>query len=154
VYSPAECDALVALASADLVWVDDLSDSGWVMERLTGAVAAANRALFGFDIEDSAESAQIACYGAERQGHFGWHSDIGDGRLAARRKLTIVAQLSPAGAYDGGALEIRPSAQTVTADRAQGSVTLFPSYLLHRVTPVTAGARFSLTLWSHGPGFR
>ncbi len=173
VFAPAECDRLVALARsapsaaarlvgnrgsdmrrADLVWIDDLPGCDWVMERLMATVAAANREVFAFDIEDFAESAQIARYGAERQGHFDWHSDIGDGRLAARRKLTIVAQLSPAGAYDGGALEIRPSAHTVAADRAQGSVTLFPSYLLHRVTPVTAGERFSLTLWSHGPAFR
>lgn len=173
VFSPAECDRLVALARgapaaaarlvgnrgsdmrrADLVWIDDLPGCDWVMERLMAAVAAANREVFAFDIEGFDESAQIARYGAERQGHFDWHSDIGEGRLAARRKLTIVAQLSPGDAYEGGALEIRPSAQTVVADRRQGNVTLFPSYLLHRVTPVTAGERFSLTLWSHGPAFR
>lgn len=173
VFSADECARLVALAQAapaaaarlvgnvgsdmrraDLVWVDDLPDSGWVMDRLTRAVAAANRETFGFDIEDFAESAQIARYGAERQGHFDWHSDIGEGRLAVRRKLTIVAQLSDPADYAGGALEIRPSAHVVQADRARGSVTLFPSYLLHRVAPVTAGVRFSLTLWSHGPSFR
>ncbi|MBC7479423.1 MAG: 2OG-Fe(II) oxygenase, partial [Pseudorhodobacter sp.] len=31
---------------------------------------------------------------------------------------------------------------------------VFPSFVLHRVTPVTAGERWSLTLWSHGPAFR
>lgn len=173
VFSAQECAALVALAGqapaaparlvgnvgsdmrrADLVWVDDLPDAAWVMDRLVRAVAEANRETFGFAIDGFDESAQIARYGAERQGHFDWHSDIGEGPLAARRKLTIVAQLSAPGDYAGGALEIRPSAQVVQADRAQGSVTLFPSYLLHRVTPVTDGVRHSLTLWSHGPAFR
>lgn len=172
-FTPAECDGLAACAMAapqaparlvggqgsdlrraDLVWIDDLPGCGWVMDRLVQAVAAANRDSFGFDLDDFAESAQIARYGAERQGHFDWHSDIGEGRLAARRKLTIVVQLSPPDAYEGGALELRPSAHVVTAEREQGSMTLFPSYLLHRVTPVTSGTRFSLTLWSHGPAFR
>lgn len=40
------------------------------------------------------------------------------------------------------------------AKRAQGGVIVFPAFLLHRVTPVTAGVRHSLTLWAHGPAFR
>lgn len=174
VFSPAECAALIDAARqaparearlvgqtrdtdirrAELVWLDDLPGMDRVMDRLSETVREANRAVFGFDLTDFAESAQIARYGAERQGHFGWHSDIGEGRLAARRKLTVVAQLSPPGDYDGGALELQPSGHVVTADRAQGGVILFPAYLLHRVTPVTAGVRYSLTLWAHGPAFR
>lgn len=115
--------------------------------RLSGASGWID--LDGFD-----ESAQVARYGAERQGHFGWHADIGDGRLAGRRKLTMVVQLSDADAYRGGALEVMPSAHTVEASRERGSATLFPSFLLHRVTPVEEGARHSLTIWAHGPGFR
>ena len=44
----------------------------------------------------------LARYGAERAGHFDWHSDIGDGPLARQRKLTMVVQLSEPGAYRGG----------------------------------------------------
>ena len=43
---------------------------------------------------------------------------------------------------------------TVTAGIARGTATLFPSYMLHRVTPVTEGIRHSLTVWAHGPAFR
>ena len=42
----------------------------------------------------------------------------------------------------------------IEAERARGSATLFPSYLLHRVTPVEAGERHSMTIWAHGPAFR
>ena len=96
----------------------------------------------------------MARYGAEREGHFAWHADIGDGPLAARRKLTMVVQLSDGAGYEGGALEVMPSAQEVVASRGRGSATLFPSFLLHRVTPVTGGERHSLTTWAHGPAFR
>jgi PKHD-type hydroxylase len=174
VLSPDECSSLTNLASsaplregglvggvsderirrAGLVWVDDLADAGWVMDRMVGTVAKANRETFGFDLTDFAESAQIARYGSDRQGHFDWHSDIGAGEFAARRKLTVVVQLSSGGDYTGGDLELRPDSGIQSASREIGCATLFPSFVLHRVTPVTAGVRWSLTLWAHGPAFR
>ena len=46
------------------------------------------------------------------------------------------------------------TALLVESTDARGSATLFPSYLLHRVTPVEAGERHSMTIWAHGPAFR
>jgi PKHD-type hydroxylase len=110
--------------------------------------------MFQFDLTEFAESAQIARYGAERQGHFDWHSDIGDGQVARKRKLTVVVQLSEPANYTGGTLEIMASNATTTGQKDRGTATVFPSYLLHRVTPVEEGERFSLTVWAHGPQFR
>ncbi len=142
------------LRRADLVWVDDVPGTSWIMERIIDLVRVANRDLFQFDLSDFAESPQIARYGAEREGHFDWHADIGDGVVAARRKLTMVVQLSADDGYAGGVLEIMPSANVVEAGRGRGTATIFPAFQLHRVTPVTRGERFSLTVWAHGPGFR
>jgi PKHD-type hydroxylase len=172
--SPAECDLLVTLAGAaeladaglvgkttshdlrraDLAWLDDLPGAAPVMDRLIRLVAQANRDAFDIDLADFAESAQIARYGAERAGHFGWHSDIGKGTHASRRKLTVVVQVSDPGDYDGGTLELWPDANITTAPRGRGTAVLFPSFVLHRVTPVTRGVRWSLTLWAHGPAYR
>jgi PKHD-type hydroxylase len=168
--SPAECDAVIAAAQAgqmrsaglvgavsdasvrraDIVWVDDLAGMGWVMDRMVGVVSQANRA-FGFDVQGFEESAQVARYDAGA--HFDWHADIGVGVAAARRKLTVVVQLSEP-AYAGGVLEVRSSHAVLQADVTRGMASVFPSYTLHRVTPVTAGVRWSLTLWAHGPAFR
>ena len=171
--SASECDRLVALCAAaplkdaglvratnhqirraDLVWLDDLPGAAWVIDRMIGVVAEANRESFGFDLTDFAESPQVARYTAEREGHFDWHTDIGAGVLAAKRKLTVVVQLSDPAAYDGGGLELRPDSNVHAAARDQGTAMIFPSFVLHRVTPVTQGTRWSLTLWSHGPAFR
>jgi PKHD-type hydroxylase len=141
------------LRRAELAWVDDLADGAWIMDRMVRVVADANK-VFDFALDDFAESAQIARYGAEGLGHFDWHSDIGAGALAARRKLTIVVQLSDPADYTGGQLELQPDSHVRLADRTQGTATIFPSFVLHRVTPVTAGTRWSLTLWAHGPAFR
>lgn len=173
-FTPAECARIVALAAeagrtdaglvggianhnlrrADIAWLDEAEGAGWVMDRLIRLVADANRSAFGFDLTDFAESPQVACYDAARQGHFGWHADIGDGPVARRRKLTLVIQLSPAQDYTGGTLQIMADANTRDAPAEQGSAALFPSFVLHRVTPVTGGTRHSLTVWAHGPAFR
>jgi len=125
------------LRRADLVWLDEVDGTSWVMDRMIDLVRVANRDVFDFDITDFAESPQVARYSADRTGHFGWHSDVGEGRLAERRKLTIVVQLSEPGSYTGGDLEVMPGAGTLAADRARGTATLFPAFVLHHVTPVT-----------------
>jgi len=142
------------LRQADLVWLDDVEGMGWVMERLTELVRKSNRDLFDFDLREFAESPQVARYQSSNKGHFAWHSDIGQGVAAARRKLTLVLQLSKSSSYEGGDLEVMPSARVVAVNRAQGCVCVFPSFLLHHVTPVTRGVRHSLTVWAHGPAFR
>ncbi len=172
--SRADCDRLIALVGAqplkdagltggttahqirraEIAWLDDLPQAAWVMDRMIGFVARANRESFGFDLTNFGESAQVARYVAEREGHFDWHSDIGAGQWAAKRKLTVVVQLSDPADYDGGALELRADSNIARAPQARGLATIFPAFVLHRVTPVTAGTRWSLTLWAHGPGFR
>jgi PKHD-type hydroxylase len=142
------------IRAAGLVWVDDLPGASWLMNRMVALVRQANRTGPGFDLTDFAESAQLARYAANRQGHFDWHSDIGAGALAARRKLTVVVQLSDPRDYEGGLLELRPNSAVIAAPRGLGQAVVFPSFVLHRVTPVTAGVRWSLTLWAHGPAFR
>lgn len=139
---------------AGIAWLDDLREGAWAMERMIALVARANRESFGFDLSDFGESAQIARYRAEEGAHFDWHSDIGAGAQAARRKLTVVVQLSDPAGYQGGQLELWARNTPLAAPQAQGTATVFPSFVLHRVTPLTAGVRWSLTLWAHGPAFR
>tara|TARA_R110002110_G_scaffold168133_3_gene369501 strand:+ start:788 stop:1192 length:405 start_codon:yes stop_codon:yes gene_type:complete len=134
--------------------VDNVDGMGWVMNRLIELVRRSNSDQFGFDLRDFAESPQVATYRASSGGHFAWHSDIGDGPLARQRKLTLVLQLSKPGSYEGGDLQVMPSAQVLAASRDQGCVSIFPSFALHQVTPVTRGKRHSLTVWAHGPSFR
>jgi len=172
--SPDECDRLISLIAAhhlkdaglvrgttahnirraEIAWLDDIPEASWVLERMISLTAQANREAFQFDLSDFGESPQVARYTAEREGHFDWHSDIGAGNWAAKRKLTIVVQLSDPTSYEGGTLELRPDSNITQAPRTRGTATIFPSFTLHRVTPVTSGTRWSLTLWSHGPAFR
>lgn len=140
--------------NSELVWIDEVAGMEWIMERLIDLVRQANKDEFEFDLREFAESPQVAIYKASVGGHFSWHSDIGSSPTAGRRKLTLVLQLSNPETYEGGNLEIMPGAEILTAERAQGSVSIFPSFTLHQVTAVTSGTRYSMTVWAHGPPFR
>ena len=84
------------LRTARLVWVDDVNGLGWVMNRLIEIVRKSNVDQFDFDLREFAKSPQVASYKASDSSHFAWHSDICDGPVVRKRKLTLVLQLMAA----------------------------------------------------------
>jgi PKHD-type hydroxylase len=62
--------------------------------------------------------------------------------------------LSDPSEYDGGDLEIFTGTESVALEKKKGIIHAFPSYVMHRVTPVTRGTRRTLVVWIAGPKFR
>ena len=71
--------------------------------------------------------------------------------------------LSDSKDYEGGELEFYDENPLKSFEeniikcpeiKNQGSIVVFPSYIYHRVTPVTKGRRISLVMWSLGPNFK
>ena len=84
--------------------------------------------------------------------HYDWHPDISEpDDKNMQRKLSAVLMLSDANDYEGGLLEFKfaemPKLQ-------KGSLVVFPSFMVHRVTKVTKGNRYTVVAWSVGPSFR
>ncbi len=82
---------------------------------------------------------------------YGWHFDntvrwLPDGS-ALRTDLSATVFLSDPADYDGGELVIREPLGTRTVKGAAGSVVIYPSGLLHEVTPVTRGERLACYLF-------
>ena len=92
-------------------------------------------------------------YDSEYRGHYEWHLDIGNTNNS-KRKLSISIQLSSSDTYEGGNLLFFNNNRQSKANRDQGTMILFPSYILHKVEPVTKGKRRALILWLTGPPFR
>jgi PKHD-type hydroxylase len=118
----------------------------------------ANRNAFGFDMKVFHEI-QFTEYHAEDEGTYNWHHDTAwVGKTLQRRKLSMVIQLSNPEDYDGGRFEMSGDDCPVPIDpeaiKPRGTVVVFPSFLRHRVTPVTRGTRYSLVSWMEGPYFR
>ena len=83
----------------------------------------------------------------------GWHIDIGPGSIN-HRKISCTIQLSDPDEYEGGDLEIWTGGDFKTIERKQGCAILFPSFLMHRVTPITKGTRRSIVLWMGGDSYK
>ena len=85
-------------------------------------------------------------------GFYDWHTDFAG--ITPRRKLSISVQLSRPEDYDGGDLELLFTSSPYKAARERGKFIVFPSFCLHRVTPVTRGTRWSLVAWVLGTRWR
>ena len=84
-------------------------------------------------------------------GHYGAHVDsavmhLPDGR-ALRSDLSATLFLTDPADYDGGELEVEGPFGIQAVKLAAGDLVLYPSSSLHRVTPVTRGARVAAFFW-------
>lgn len=85
-------------------------------------------------------------------GHdFGTHIDNAirqtpDG-AALRTDLSATLFLADPASYDGGELEVEDGSASHRFKLAAGSMLLYPATTLHRVTPVTSGARLASFFW-------
>lgn len=112
-----------------------------------------NAEVFDFEVSGLPYEVQFSEYRSDTEGHYDWHEDnswLGGGQ---DRKLSLIIQLSDPSTYEGGRVEL---ARDTPPEQfgAQGDVLIFPSFLRHRVLPVTAGIRYSLVSWWRGPRLR
>ena len=153
---------------SDLVWFNDT----WIYKELHPYVHEANRrAGWNFDW-DFSESCQFTKYKLNQ--YYDWHCDSWEktydkpktpshGKI---RKLSMTCQLTDGSEYKGGELEfdfrnydphMRDEAKHLRRAKEilpKGSIIVFPSFLWHRVKPVTSGTRYSLVLWHLGYPFK
>ena len=143
--------------SSEIRWINPYdAQSRFITDMLWYYANEANRNAFGFDI-NYLPDIQYTKYTAEQNGKYDWHCDtFWANPTAYDRKISIVIQLSDSRDYEGGDFEFDPQHPQLPADqiRTKGSVIVFPSFLTHRVTPVTKGERRSLVSWIQGPKFR
>jgi PKHD-type hydroxylase len=118
-----------------------------LIARIWSILREQNDTHFGFRLARIFQL-QISRYDSAEKGHFDWHTDRLVEPDGFERKLSLVVQLSPREDYEGGVFELQDLGAFVFP---QGSALIFPSPLLHRVTPVTAGVRHSLVTWVQGP---
>lgn len=84
-------------------------------------------------------------------GHFGVHVDNAlrtpKGGTMLRTDLSATLFLAEPDTYDGGELEIETPFGAQAVKLPAGHLVLYPSTSLHRVTPVTHGARVAAFFW-------
>jgi len=163
--SKKESNDLKSKRHSNIVWLDDR----WIYKEILPYIHRANEnAGWNFDF-DLSESCQFTKYKLNQ--YYDWHRDSWNepykkemeskfnGKI---RKLSVSVLLSDPNDYKGGDLEfaIMDKEPDKKADiiklkkLKRGSVVVFPSFIWHRVKPVTKGTRYSLVIWSCGYPFR
>lgn len=137
---------------SEVNWLEVNSETEWIFKRLNHIAASLNARFFGFDLSTFGEALQLTNYHESKQGTYGWHQDFG--AEAASRKLSLVMQLSEPEEYEGGNLELMTTGEPFVMQKKRGLLIAFPTWTLHRVTPVIKGSRQSLVSWVSGPQFR
>ena len=154
--------------NSDLVWLNDT----WIYKELQPYIHIANKkAGWNFDW-DRSEACQFTKYKLNQ--FYDWHSDSWDkayhkpdtldhGKI---RKLSMTCQLTDGSEYEGGELEfdfrnydphMRKESKHLKQAKEilpKGSIIVFPSFVWHRVKPVTKGTRYSLVMWNLGYPFK
>jgi len=153
---------------SDIVWMDDT----WIYKEIHPYIHQANREA-GWNFQwDWSENCQFTKYGVGQ--YYGWHCDSwekpydrpqnADGTYPPDhgkiRKLSVTISLNDPSEYEGGNLEFdfrndfdwernkKKAIKACTEIRPRGSIIVFPSFVWHRVAPVTKGTRYSLVIWN------
>lgn len=119
--------------------VDEIRSSS-DYSSVTNAILAENESRYGFHLSGKSENVLYT-------EHYDWRIDAAKNK---KRKLTAVMQLSDPSEYEGGELQIQ-NGDIHVMDKTKGGCVVFPSWMPHRVTPVTRGARQSLVIYLEGP---
>lgn len=150
-------DEVKDIRSSRIAWLRTSdADHYWIFERLALLVHRANSEIFGLELT-AVGDVQLTEYDEGYGGHYRTHTDMayGDG-VTSGRKLSLTVQLSDPSDYEGGDLVLYHADKNrpFVAPRMKGTVTLFRSHIIHEVTPVTRGRRYSLVAWVFGPALR
>jgi PKHD-type hydroxylase len=131
------------------LYPDDGMD--WVFRRVTDITLNLNERFFKFNLFGLNEGFQFTNYEAP-SGKYGKHVDRGINMCV--RKLSISIQLTNSEEYEGGELYLYDDDKGTLMNKTQGTLIIFPSYVLHEVMPVTKGERNSLVTWVTGKQFK
>jgi PKHD-type hydroxylase len=102
-----------------------------------------NIKIKGYEISFENQPYQFTKY--ETGEYYNWHIDSFETGYMASRYCSIVVQLNDS--YTGGDLQMQKDEDIITFERGKGNLFVFLSSILHRVTTVTDGTRYSLVNW-------
>lgn len=141
-------------------------DHPYIFRYILPLIKIANKNSWNIDF-DSSEICQYTEYGKEQ--FYNWHQDTGVIPVNnEERKISCSLLLNDASEYDGGDLQfswldpetdknepqVKMDSNNARNLRSKGTLIVFPSNLIHRVTPITRGVRKSIVIWWKGKPFK
>lgn len=145
-----------SVRSSSMSWANYDEKSYHVWKKITNVVSEVNENFFHLDLNEFSDSPQLTLY-SSHENHldfYDWHTDMILGSPVTR-KLSMSLLLSDPSEFEGGEFLIKTDGDRImTLKQAKGRAWFFPSYIHHKVAPVTKGIRRSVVLWAAGDPFR
>jgi len=146
-----------------VAWIEE----PWIYAILNPFIQEANKEA-GWNFQwDWNETCQFTIY--KKDQYYGWHADqtstpytnVASKNINGKtRKLSLTLQLTDEKNYTGGDFQFKwmdaikgIDTKTVKDLRGIGTIVVFPSFVYHRILPITKGKRESLVNWSLGKNF-
>ena len=151
--NPNNDEDISKIRKSKTAWIVNNEETSWFYDRMAWITRKLNSQFYKFDLYGFVEDFQYTVYDGEENGHYDYHIDCGPTDTSPR-KFSIVLQLSDSTQYTGGELQILAGTSPDSIPKIRGLVCGFPSFRLHRVTPVTSGIRKTIVIWVSGPAFK
>ena len=117
----------------------------WITSEISKIIYRENEKFFNFILGGSLE---LVLLRYDLGGHYETHIDIGTMEsIISKRKISFSLFLNDS--YEGGTLKFIGLSEP-KSNPETGDMILFPSYLPHKVEPVTSGVRWVLVGWYSG----
>ena len=139
----------ISYRSSSLHW---LTWDHWIAGILHNIFISANNDYFHYDLDHFDSGIQVTNYEVGQK--YDFHCDMLERQDGKTRKLSMSLCLTDN--YEGGELELfnASTLEPISLSLKAGQIAIFPSWVVHRVKPVTSGRRISLVAWMNGPLFK
>lgn len=152
--------------SSSVAWFKRKQETEFIYKPVLNMIAGENKNNYWNYDYDAIEDLQFTKYEGSKKQHYDWHADQRslpydknvDMLLRGKiRKISFSVLLNED--YDGGNFEFETGLphekeRNTILTPSTGCAIVFPSFMYHRVTPVTKGVRYSLVGWICGRPFR
>ena len=156
----AEAETLLKFRSSKISFINYSKEYSWLFDKFNKIIQNVNEEYYNFDL-NGYDYVQYSEYLANENGHYDYHIDLMVDMIPQKeydflyRKLSFSLCLNQQGNdYSGGDFKIKTGAEEDSVKLNKGDMIVFPSFILHKVEPVTEGVRKSLVGWVTGPKFK
>lgn len=141
------------IRKTNIAWIQQTPETLVWMNRFHEVVKLMNDGFYNMDLT-CYEDFQYTCYDSKNS-KYDFHMDAHLGAYSfIQRKMTAILVLSKPDEYVGGKFQFKTDNFEQTIEQPRGRMIFFPSFILHRVTPIESGERRTLVNWIAGPHFK
>jgi PKHD-type hydroxylase len=145
-----------SIRDSKINWLSLNQETLEIYQKISNTISFVNSRFFNFDLSGLYEQIQLGLYDSKDKGHYDWHVDCGyEDYTNVPRKLSMALLLNSTEDFEGGEFQVKVDSDvSKNLELKKGRAWFFPSWVLHRVAPVTKGVRKSLVVWAGGPSFK